>query len=290
MPRSDAPQDPRRYVRITEELPNNSKLAEIDDPAASWAYVVSICDSAASLSDGHINPRMVARRAGVGQHIVHALVVQGLWHLPGHDCDRCPQPRPGRAYVHDYLQHQRSADEVRDLHSKRSAAGRAGAAARWGKTPGGPMANRMASAMAEQRRGEEIPPPSPSVDDDPLDAERRGALVTQVLAARQDWTRSDVERALAHTRVRERPAALVERALLLVAQDPATERPSRLAANHPYWQQAARDVARERALSAGGPPPHAPDLNDDGDCRACPLPARHPVHRRTPPTPEGTTR
>ncbi|WP_431881799.1 hypothetical protein [Micromonospora chalcea] len=115
-------------------------------------------------------------------------------------------------------------------------------------------------------------------------------VVAAVLKIRTDWLDEDVRRALAHPKVRARPAAVVAHAAILVAADPATNRPSRLAANHTYWSQARRAVDASRATLAAGVAPHAPDLNDDGDCRACPLPARHPVHRRTPPTPEGTTR
>lgn len=112
-----------------------------------------------------------------------ALAEVGLWHLPGHECGKCPQPKAGSAYIHDYLQHQRSADEAKDLTSKRREAGRKGAAQRWSKPAGdaqgdgeshaksngkpiaSAMANGMASAMAngwqsdskpmaEERRGE----------------------------------------------------------------------------------------------------------------------------------------
>lgn len=286
MPRSEAPQDPRHYVRIAEEIWNNPKLDEIDDPAAGWAYVVSICISAASLSDGHFSPRTVARKANVEQHIVDSLVKQELWHLPGHDCDRCPQPKRGQAYVHDYLQHQRSRAEVLDLHAKRSRAGSLGAKARWGTrattTTAGAMADAKAgghgTSMAEKRRGEEIPPPPPSADVDGFTGEWLNIVVSQVLAIRPDWVRADVERALANPKVRQRDPDLVERALILVAQDEATDRPSRLAASHPYWKQAARELARERA-AGDRVPPHEPELDASGTCTRCPLPRRHPVHR-----------
>lgn len=172
MARTEAPQDPRPYVRISTDLPLNPKLAEIDNPAAGWAYVVSLCYSGQSLTDGHFSITTVCRLAGVDKAIATALVEQGLWHLPGHDCERCPQPKAGQAYLHDYLQHQRSADEARDLTSKRREAGRKGAERRWSKvepdakSDGNPMANAMASAeqvpwqmdsktMAEESRGEE---------------------------------------------------------------------------------------------------------------------------------------
>lgn len=179
MANSEAPMDPRPYVRMSTDLPLNPKLAAIDDPAASWAYVVSICYAGQTLSDGHIPVAAVIRLAGVDKAVATALAEQELWHLPSHTCSRCPQPKPGHAYIHDYLQHQRSAEEVRDLTSKRREAGRKGAAKRWAASknvaadlpedaPAGskPIANAMASAqqelwqmdgkpIAEERRGEE---------------------------------------------------------------------------------------------------------------------------------------
>lgn len=209
MANSEAPADPRPYVRISTDLPLNPKLAAIDDPAASWAYVVSISYCGGSFTDGHFVIAAVIRLAGVDKAIATALVEQELWHLPGHECDRCPQPKPGHAYVHDYLQHQRSADEVRDLTSKRRDAGRAGAAARWGKgkpaekPPGKRIANAMASAeqplwqndgkaMAEERRGEERRNTAPTVlpasralavvPDAPLSITQRSKLITDAYA------------------------------------------------------------------------------------------------------------
>uniref|UniRef100_UPI003F828525 hypothetical protein n=1 Tax=Actinosynnema sp. TaxID=1872144 RepID=UPI003F828525 len=123
-PRAAAPQDSRAYIRISVDLTLHPKLAELDDPAAGWAYVASLCYSGGSLTDGHFPIAAVIRIAGVDRSIADKLVEQGLWHLPGHDCERCDQPKPGQAVVHDYLQHQRSAEEVRGLSAKRAEAGR----------------------------------------------------------------------------------------------------------------------------------------------------------------------
>ncbi|MEV0214264.1 hypothetical protein [Micromonospora sp. NPDC050695] len=186
--RSEAPADPRPYVRVSTDLPTHPKLEAIDNPSAGWAYVVSLCYSAQSFTDGHFPLKGVCRIANVEMAVATALAEQGLWHLPGHDCADCDQPKAGHAVVHDYLQHQRSAAEVHELTEKRRAAGRKGAESRWAKPktkpsarpPGSkPMASAKASAiasamangqqdlwqndgkpMAEERRGEEIPLPS----------------------------------------------------------------------------------------------------------------------------------
>ncbi|XVV05816.1 hypothetical protein ACQPW3_10670 [Actinosynnema sp. CA-248983] len=166
-PRAAAPQDSRAYVRLDVGLPLNPKLAELDDPAAGWLYVTSICYSAQSFTDGHFPVAVVTRLAGVDRGAAEKLVAQGLWHLAGHECDRCDQPKAGYAVVHDYLQHQRSAEEVRGLSAKRAEAGRRGAERRWGADGGAkPMASATASATAtarqtvgreEKRRGEPRP-------------------------------------------------------------------------------------------------------------------------------------
>ncbi|MFJ8687398.1 hypothetical protein [Micromonospora wenchangensis] len=209
--RSEAPADPRPYVRVSVDLPTNPKLDAIDDPAAGWAYVVALCYSAQSLTDGHFPVRAVLRMANVSPDVATALAEQGLWHLPGHDCERCDQPKSGWAVAHDYLQHQRSAGEVRELTDKRREAGRKGAQSRWNRPGAKPkgdkgsesegepepdeqpaMANAMASAianaqqvpwqtdgkpMADERRGEEITLPTEGVR--PAEPENDGLFPPQ---------------------------------------------------------------------------------------------------------------
>ncbi|MDX3662379.1 hypothetical protein PV646_34175 [Streptomyces sp. ID05-26A] len=143
--RAAAPEDSRNYVRVSVDLPLNPKLAELDDPAASWLYVVSLCYSGQSFTDGHFPVTIVTRLAGVDSAAAEKLVAQGLWHRPEHDCGRCEQPKHGYVVVHDYLRHQRSANEVNDLSEKRREAGRRGAERRWGSKT---MANAMPTAMA----------------------------------------------------------------------------------------------------------------------------------------------
>lgn len=142
-------EDPRPYVRVSVDLPQNPKLARLNNPATAWAYVVSMCYSGGSFTDGHFPVDLVLRLAGVPRTAAKALVTQELWHLPGHECPVCPQPKPGDAVVHDYLRHQMSAADAKQLATKRSQAGRAGAAKRWGSTidDGEPIASAMADAI-----------------------------------------------------------------------------------------------------------------------------------------------
>lgn len=184
--RSEAPADPRPYVRVSTDLPTHPKLEAIDNPAAGWAYVVSLCYCAQSMTDGHFPLKGVARIANVDQSISMALTDQGLWHLPGHDCDDCDQPRAGHAVIHDYLQHQRSAAEVRELTDKRREAGRKGAEKRWAKTKAkgrtpqaktSAIANAMAPAMANGQAD------LWQTDGKPIAEERRGEIQTPTVSA-----------------------------------------------------------------------------------------------------------
>lgn len=162
MARSQAPADVRPYVRVSVDLPLHPKLADLDNPAAGWAYVVSLCYCGQSMTDGLFRLSTVSRLAGVDSGICSLLVDQGLWHARGHECDRCVQPREGYAVVHDYLSHQRSSDEVQELSAKRRDAGRRGARARWSHAEApAPIASAMAKPMASaiDDGGDQCPQP-----------------------------------------------------------------------------------------------------------------------------------
>lgn len=156
MTKSRGPRDKREYVRIAVDLPSNPKLAALDDPAAGWAHVTAICYAGQHFTDGMFPVLTVVRIAGVPMSIVDKLSVAGVWHLPSHTCGVCPQPVVGHAFIHDYLEHQRSASEARRLREDRRRAGELGAAARWdaeangnrhGTSQATPIANGIAPAM-----------------------------------------------------------------------------------------------------------------------------------------------
>jgi hypothetical protein len=219
---SEAPRDPRLYVRITTDIAMNPKLAVIDSPAASWTYVCSITYSGGSFTDGHFPVSTVLRIAGTDKDVAEALVEQELWHLPGHDCNRCPQPKKGWAYVHDFLKHQRSKEEAQELTDKRRNAGRAGAAARWGKT--------SSSAPAEKPQGRRISNEKAS-SDVPLWDENDTSIASAMPSAMANGWQTD-GKAMAEERRREEttttaPTALPEsapppRQLALVPDAPLT--------------------------------------------------------------------
>ncbi|MFF5451841.1 hypothetical protein ACFY40_11450 [Streptomyces sp. NPDC012950] len=74
---------------------------------------------AQQLTDGHV-PGSVAKLYGTPAQ-AKSLVSARLWHAAGHDCPRCPQPRPGDYYMHDYPDHgSKSRAEIQELR-RRSA-------------------------------------------------------------------------------------------------------------------------------------------------------------------------
>jgi hypothetical protein len=150
------PSDQRAYVRIAAEMPDNPKIAAMDDPVASWAHIVAICYCGEHLTDGVFPASAILRKACASKAKADKLVNANLWHRPGHDCETCPQPPTGHAVVHDYLKHQNAGNHVRTVSAARSAAGKKGAAQRWqpdgkchSKPDGKPAASDLAPPLAD---------------------------------------------------------------------------------------------------------------------------------------------
>lgn len=147
--------DYREFIRVSVDLPLNPKLAVIDEPAAGWAYVVALCYCGQNLTDGSFPMPVVLRLAGVKTTVARLLVDVGLWHETGHTCERCPQPMAGMGVVHDYLAHQRSAEEAKTLRDARRDAGRKGAASRWSSNRDGKRHSKShATAMTNGWQGD----------------------------------------------------------------------------------------------------------------------------------------
>lgn len=129
--------DPRQYVRIAVDLPANRKLAGAD-PRVKWLHVTGICWSGQNLTDGQVTPSVITAIAGVPPKLARELMNRDLWHEKGHACPECPQPVVrGDVVIHDYEQHQDSADVVRRNRDEKARAGRLGNHAKWGH--GGPF-------------------------------------------------------------------------------------------------------------------------------------------------------
>lgn len=118
-----------------------------------------------------------------------------------------------------------------------------------------------------------VPDANPEEEGDQSDSQDqdRTALVAEIRAARPDWSTRSVERALADPAVAERPWPLVRAAALVVARDPESKHPGRLAHDGPWWNQAMPRAAParpewcrecdERTRLTGDPPHRCPNCH-----------------------------
>jgi hypothetical protein len=91
--------------------------------AAIGLFVRCGAYSAQHLTEG-IVPGVIASLYGTTPQ-ARKLVKVGLWHEAGHDCPRCPQPRPGDYVVHDFFEGGRNATRAQVEASRKGAAERA---------------------------------------------------------------------------------------------------------------------------------------------------------------------
>jgi hypothetical protein len=164
---ADGPDDPRQYVRISIDLPFGTKTNSVSDPvAAIAAQVIAICSAAQGFTDGHV-PINTIYRAGISDTIVKEMIEEGFWHDSNSDlseCTRCQQPKPKFLYIHDYLHHQRSAAQVNEQRSKKSAAGALGAQKRWAKLREKQAAERAKTVEKAKATGEDSDVARPEVE------------------------------------------------------------------------------------------------------------------------------
>lgn len=107
------------WFKVDDLLAMNRKAVHAGNGAMGlWVRAGSWC--AQNLTNGHV-PLPIARTLGSPAE-ARRLVAAGLWH----EVD-------GGYEFHDWFEYQPSADEVAKLREDRSAAGRKGAAKRWGR-------------------------------------------------------------------------------------------------------------------------------------------------------------
>lgn len=134
--------DRREYAMFAVDLPSNPKMAGAS-PLTRWLDVCAVLYAARHFTDGHVHGQSILAEAVVPKKHLTDLVNRGRLHPLGHECPRCPQPREeGWLYVHDYLIHQRSAEQAQ----AQRAAGAKAARARWDADRN---ANRIADRTAD---------------------------------------------------------------------------------------------------------------------------------------------
>lgn len=109
--------DHRTFVRLDHGMPENRKVMGLSD-AAFRLYIEAICWCSRQESDGHI-PVAFIKRLGRAK-VVRELVECGLL-----------DEAVGGYMVHDYLDFQRSSEEIEAYRSAKGEAGALGNHKRW---------------------------------------------------------------------------------------------------------------------------------------------------------------
>lgn len=128
------PRDPRTYITVHDGMPEHPKVERLDDEAFR-TLVTMWCWCSRNLTDGFVPQASWDRRVSV------ASAKQLLDACLAHVVD-------GGVQMHDYTEHQRTAQEVADLRNKRVNAGRLGGLAKAGRNVA--SAKASASPVAKQ--------------------------------------------------------------------------------------------------------------------------------------------
>lgn len=138
--------DQRGWAPVDTGYLDNPKMLDVLDASgtATLMHLASILYCAQHFTDGHISPGVARRKVGAPKDDDRLLIDAGLWHETGHDCPDCPDPDPGKVYVHNFLEHNRTAAQAKRVSERRSEA----AKARWAKAKA-PDAPSMQSAVQD---------------------------------------------------------------------------------------------------------------------------------------------
>jgi hypothetical protein len=126
------PKDARPYITLHNGMPEHPKIEDLSD--AGFRTLVTLwCWCSRNETDGWVTPNVWTKRTtpAVRRELLASLV----------------EDHGDRFYMHDYLDHQRSAEEIADLREKRSKAG-----AKGGKRSASAKANAQASASANGKQ------------------------------------------------------------------------------------------------------------------------------------------
>jgi len=150
------------YVRVFNDLTDHPAWIDLaPEHVGVWVLALGYCSR--NRTDGMF-PAGAVRRWGGTDEQVGQLVAAGRLHTPGHECEACPEVPAGSLYVHDYLEHQRSREQIEEVSRKRAEAGRAGGKARHGQAPDlqGKQVAKQAASNGEQTSS----PATPNTDTD----------------------------------------------------------------------------------------------------------------------------
>lgn len=123
------PRDPRTFITLHDGMPDHPKVEGLSD-AAFRLLITTWCWCARNKTDGKVALASWNKRGTPKSR--RELLTAGLAETSDDDI-----------YMHDYTEHQRTAEEIEELSRKRAEAGRRG---------GRVKAKRVASATASARR------------------------------------------------------------------------------------------------------------------------------------------
>lgn len=257
------------WVRKDDQMPINRKVASLSDGAYRLDDE-AICWSSRNLTDGvvvaddfgGISKRATVRNAG-------ELVRRGRWHRAGDEpctSENCPPPGEDGWVIHDYLEYNPSAAEVRDGRKKRAERQRNWRSGR-----------RTTSTSTDEQRD--------ASRDGPVDPLVAGAPRARVVPARPGPSLPNPLSStspLAALGLDEREIKKTEEAILLAMPNirsmPATIRSLIANGDISIYVDQARAYIVEDAPK-GQIDAHAWDPDKYGAaCTRCPLPKDHPSH------------
>ena len=152
------------WLRIDDSFPEHGKILGLKGANAKWLHVVAMCQCAANLTDGLIEPKRLKVICAIADvprpaQCVRQLVAAGLWEEEG-DCYR----------IRSYLDYNPDAKSVKAKREARQAAGRLGG-----------LAKAQANGLANAKQGACTPSPDP--DPDPFKTYRPVADLESLQAA-----------------------------------------------------------------------------------------------------------
>jgi hypothetical protein len=178
--------DTRQHINMAVDFFTNHKLGHVTDPVERLAVRGLLGHSIAVArrlgSDGHVIPEEVVAELVLPPELGKILIADGSWHQADHGCTRCPQPRLHHVYVHDFLEHHRSAEQERRTLEARRTSGSQNAQRRWADHE--PVkAPKTAQRGPGRPRTRPLPPPRPvTTEEAPVDANGTVHLVAVDLA------------------------------------------------------------------------------------------------------------
>lgn len=157
------------WVKLDDGFAEHPKIVGLSD-GAFRLLVASFCYCGRWGTDGLLPQGALKMKPA---H-VRELISRGNWHESGHECGTCPAIANGAHYVHEFLVHNPSAEEVEVAQGRRKEKARKAARARWEKPPSN--APSSANGNAPSMPGgmlPDAPVPYPSVDSHPSHSEPR---------------------------------------------------------------------------------------------------------------------